>query len=299
MSRRVWYHRALLFAAVVCLAAVGAIDSASAEDAADVDLGEDRPAESAQIGPQIGVSTLNLYLTAMPGETQTGSIQVYNLGREQEAVEILLADWDHDLTGAIRIYDPGVIGRSLSGDISIEPTSMVLNPGEVREVQYVVTVPPDCSGSRWGLIMVRSEAKVIDTADFGEGRTAVFAASKTYGIKVVQTVVSTLEPELIVAGSAVEHVRDCELPTLVIGSLVVNTGQIYVEVTGTVNIVDEFGELVGTVPINRVRVLPGHERLLSATYAGELRPGFYVAVVVVDFGGSYLVGAQVEFEIGQ
>lgn len=292
MSIRELRYRLLASVVVLCLGLMSVSDLVSAADEPDL-------AEMEEIGPQIGVSTLNLNLSAVPGEILTGAIEVHNLGTEPEGVQVLLADWEYDPSGAVSIHEHGTVDRSLAGMLTVAPASMMLSPGETRPIQYRIEVPPDSVGSFWAMIMVRSEPKVISSSDFGEGRTAVFAASKTYGIKLIVTAHSESEKELVIEDSAVEYLEACEGSVLEIRSLVTNTGLAHLELTGTVNLINEHGDSVGAARIGRARVLPGYQRLVRTTLAGQLDPGFYVAVVVLDFGGDYLVGSQVEFEIGE
>jgi hypothetical protein len=78
-----------------------------------------------------------------------------------------------------------------------------------------------------------------------------------------------------------------------------NTGDgVLWQVSGRVEIRDDTGATVRTLEIEEFTVLPGGERELVLEDEGaRLAAGDYIALAIIDFGGDYLVGHQLQFKI--
>jgi hypothetical protein len=66
---------------------------------------------------------------------------------------------------------------------------------------------------------------------------------------------------------------------------------------GRIEIRDNTGATVFSYDIDPFRVLPGDSRQISAMLDANLSSGVYVALGIIDFGGSFLVAGQTPFSI--
>ncbi len=234
------------------------------------------------------VSQLEFDLEVPPGETATYSFVVGNDEDLVDDIRIYLADWDRDLEGNHRFYEPGTLPRSNTGWITVSPTHFTLRPGEQREVRFTITVPPDVEGTYWGMIIVEGRPRPQ------EGEEGMVMAVPRFGIKVYETPPGTARRD-----GRITYMERLGLNPLTILVEFENTGNAHLWVGGQVEIRDARGETIRTLPIGRFPVLPGAKRRVRAVDEGEgpLPPGEYLALAVLDFGGPYLVAGQIHFEV--
>jgi len=83
-----------------------------------------------------------------------------------------------------------------------------------------------------------------------------------------------------------------------VGFVVRNLGEWPLRPRGVVEIRDATGRPVTERPIDAFSVLPDREREISVAVAGtDLPPGRYLAVPILDWGGEYLAGTQIDFRV--
>lgn len=86
-------------------------------------------------GEALEVNLLEVDLQARPGAAFSFSFIVRNELPQPEQIFLYLGDWDRDQFGENRFYEPGTLARSAASWPQVVPTSFVLDPGEVREIQ--------------------------------------------------------------------------------------------------------------------------------------------------------------------
>jgi len=240
----------------------------------------------------ITAGPLTLVLDIPPGGSGTGYFKVANDGTEAEEVTISLADWSLDPNGNIRISDPGTEPRSLADWIEYSPATFKLEPGQVQQVEFTISVPSREGGDHWALFFVEGSKVTPVAKTTGELQTAINVKVR-YGIKVFQH-----DPSATKAG----RITGMELlgtDPLRIKVEFANTGETVLwNVTGRVEIRDVTGATVRTLEIEGFTVLPGGKReLILEDKGGRLAAGDYIALAIIDFGGDYLVGHQLQFRI--
>ncbi len=239
----------------------------------------------------VGVGPLTLIIEAGPGEGGSGYFKVVNDGDAPEEVTVSLADWTLDRDGGIRFLEPGTLERSLAPWIEYSPATFKLEPGAVQRVEFSFTVPAEAKGDHWALFFVEG-SKVTPVAETTGALQTSVGVKVRYGVKVFQH-----DPEAEKQG----RITDMELLSTTPVQLRVvfaNTGEsVLFRVIGRVEIRDATGATVRTLPIEEFTVLPGGERELIVEDQEELSPGDYIALAIIDFGGDYLVGHQLQFRI--
>jgi hypothetical protein len=76
-----------------------------------------------------------------------------------------------------------------------------------------------------------------------------------------------------------------------------NAGNTYMRAEGTLNIVDEEGNLFGKTKFGPLTTLPGDIREAKVNWLGELKEGAYVAVITLDIGTEAPIVEEKKFEI--
>ena len=96
---------------------------------------------SARAQSGISVWPTSVELTVNRGEQAGKTIHVQNQGSEAIAVMTYAMDFSSDKEGAFIFAEPGYGGYSASKWFSMETTDFELAPGEIKEVEVVISVP--------------------------------------------------------------------------------------------------------------------------------------------------------------
>lgn len=240
----------------------------------------------------IGVGLLTIIVDAGPRESGSGYFKVINDGQNPEEVTISLADWSLAPDGGIQFAEPGSLAGSLAPWLSYSPATFQLEPGQLQRVDFAFTVPPGARGDHWALFFVEG-SEVTPVGGTTGALTTTVGVKVRYGIKVFQR-----DPGAKRAG----RITSLELlgtDPLRLKLAFANTGEgVLFRVTGRVEIRDATGATVRTLAIEEFTVLPGGTRELSLEdKGGRLPAGDYIVLAIIDFGGDYLVGHQLQFKI--
>jgi hypothetical protein len=239
---------------------------------------------SAVVGlADLAVGPLSLRLEVSAGESGVGSFRVHNTGSEPIRLLISLWDWWRKPDGEMVVLPPGTLERSLTPWIEfLSPTDFPLEPGAAQEVNFSVTVPEEADGDHWALIVV----------DQVVSKPEGFQVVVGYAIKVLQTDPATEHKEAQITGLEVASLEPLKLVITF-----ANTGNAHLRTEGYLEVRDERGETVRRVEIEEFPTLPGEVRELVVEME-RLPPGGYLALVVLDFGGDYLIARQRPFKVG-
>jgi P pilus assembly chaperone PapD len=240
----------------------------------------------------IGVGPLTLIIEAGPGGSSSGYFKVINDGQNPEDITISLADWSLGLDGGIQFAEPGTVERSLANWISYSPATFRLEPGQIQRVDFTITVPSEKSGDHWTLFFVEG-SEVTPVAQTTGALTTSVGVKVRYGVKLFQR-----DPEATRIGqiTGMELLATDPLKLKVVFAS--NGDGVLWRVTGRVEIRNSTGAAVRTLEIEEFTVLPGGEReLVLEDKGGRLAAGDYIALAIIDFGGDYLVGHQLQFKI--
>jgi len=240
----------------------------------------------------IVVGPLTIVIDAAPGEMGSGYFRVVNDGETPEEVTVSLGDWFLDPQGNTQFAALGSLERSLAEWLELTPVTFQLEPGQVQRVDFTIDVPSGVSGDHWALLFVEGSEVTPIAETTGELQTRI-GAKVRYGVKVFQR-----DPGATKAGRIV-GMELLSTEPLKIRVAFANTGDAVLwNVTGRVEIRDDTGATVRTLEMEEFTVLPGGERELILEDEGErLAAGDYIALVIIDFGGDYLVGHQLQFKI--
>lgn len=238
-------------------------------------------------GAAFEVNLLEVELQARPGATLSFSFIVRNELPQPEQIVLYLGDWDRDQFGENRFYEPGTLARSAASWTKVVPTSFVLDPGEVREIQGTVHVPtPLEPGTYWAIIFVQGEPRLVPY------QGVMVTVTRRIGIKLYVTV----EPAEVRG-----EVRGLEIRgqnPLWAWVKFANTGTKNLrEVRATLRIIDVQGRAVAEGVAAAVPCLPGGERWIRVDTNFRPVPGVYQVLAAVDYGGEASVAMVVRLVI--
>lgn len=180
------------------------------------------------------------------------------------------------------------VNRSCADWISLSSTRLSLVPGESKEVSLRIAAPTGISGMYWGVVFVES----APTAENRAG-TQILSIYRT-AVKVYVTVPGTAELSGLITSV---QVTSTDPLTLSVGFDC--TGNVQLAVSGVVDVIDQTGTTVRSLPIPEFYVLPGaHRDVLVSDFPGlSLTAGVYQAVARLDFGGENPVGGVRGFRV--
>lgn len=229
----------------------------------------------------IGISPSRLELRARPGDTVSTVITVLKTSGSDQQVATEIDDWTLDVAGEIAFREAGSLDHSASPWLTVDVPEFVLAPGSTQqEVRVEVAVPADASlaGTYHSVLFFTVVAAPEDTGPVGVTTTT------RVGLIVYVTIEDTEQVEVELA-----DFYDVDETTLAL--VVANVGNTMVRVGGVVELRNEEGDLVRSLPLPQVPVMRDAEREVRLALPDDLEPGFYVALALVDDGrGDLLVG---------
>jgi hypothetical protein len=248
-------------------------------------------AGAAQPGPATAPTATSPSLTISPGvitvQTQPGQSATYDvtlsnltpteLGFQLEAMDV-------DVRDGKRVFVPaGELPGSIARTAVFSPDSVLVEPGNFATVHVTVTVP-DNPGARAIVAIFRSHTKML--GQNGLMFTASLGTLMTF----------TLSNKLQIETAAMQFDGTSQGDDLTISEWVTNTGTEPVIPSGVVAILNSTGKLVGKVPVEAMRLLPGERLQFKAAYPAALKPGKYRALMTLEHDGTVLTTSS-DFEI--
>jgi len=245
----------------------------------------------------MSVAPLSLQFELLPEETGSGRFIVRNTGDETIDVSVSLHDWWRTDDGSLQILPAGTQTRSCAGWAVYSTSSVRLAAGEQAEVAVQLIVPADVlPGDHWAMLLVEEHPVPGEEAQVQEGLTDTTRVVVAYAAKIlVRGQVDTLSE------AAITGVEIAGTNPLQIAVTYENTGNKHLMTAGLVEIRDVLGETLRAVEIPPFPTLPGEARSLTIEDSSEeaIPDGLYYAVVVLDFGGEYLVQGGTSFEVDE
>jgi hypothetical protein len=229
---------------------------------------------AADAPPSLTISPGVIMVQAQPGQSTTQDVTISNLTPTEftfnlEAMDVAVRDGH-------RVFVPaGETPGSIARTAIFSPASFTVQPGGSATVHVTVTVPENPAG-RAIVAVFRSNTKVQGRDGFA--MTASLGALMTF----------TLSKELQIESSPLHFDGLSEGDDLTISEWVTNTGSEPVVSKGVVAILNSTGKLVGKVPVEALRLLPGERLQFKAGYPSTLKSGKYRALMTLEHDGTVL-----------
>jgi P pilus assembly chaperone PapD len=225
-------------------------------------------------------------------EQRVGLITVTNEGSTSVQASVRIEDWDRAEDGTNRWYPSGTVAGSCGKALQVFPLSVSLQPGASQSLR--VTLDSNAVNGRecWGAAVVET---VQPPSMTGRAITYVVrTAVKVYAEPAGLTLDGAVSDVRIVQPDAARLVsRDSVGPRVQV--VFENTGKKHVVATGSVEFRRPDNSVAAKVALPDMYALPGAKSRVSALMP-KLAPGQYVVLAIVDFGGSEIAAAQIEYE---
>lgn len=196
------------------------------------------------------VGSLKHKKTGSKGELISGQIKIQNSENDPQEVMVYQTDLLYNYLGLTDYNETESHPRSNKNWIKYSPQSLILQPQEVRFIQYEITVPDESSvfGTYWSVIMVQG-VNSKDTTNTGE---LTIKTITRYAIQIVTEIdnpgeglLKFLEPTLLQEGDKLFLAIDIE-----------NTGDHYISPEITMELFDQSGQTVKKITALRKGLYP-------------------------------------------
>ncbi len=242
------------------------------------------------------VNPPRLELAVEPGRAIDGIINVtgdFGQGRAAR-IRVYLSDWNLKPDGDVSYSLPGKLPRSLCRWLSVAPAEFILPRDHSQAVHYRLKPPEDITGSYWGTLMVEY---LPDTTSPQGGNRGV---GVSIGARVAVIIYATAQRGAIRDGRISNVKAEWEESNLAMSATFDNLGNTVVRLKGRFELRDPVNNRVlAKAPFEEIPVLPGGSREIADTWTGALKPGSYLLVALIDYGGKNIVAGQRILKVSQ
>jgi hypothetical protein len=222
-----------------------------------------------------------------PGEKAEGKIILRNTADTSQEVKIYQTDYQYSANGEVAYGEPGSLARSNAGWISLSPIRLTIPPKESVSVYYTIQMPdrPDLKGTYWSMVMVEPYSeRTIETN--GKNQFGIQTIIR-YGIQMVTDIGPVGTRQIRFLDKRLIYEKEKRMLQIDID----NTGERQLYPFMWVELYDEQGGKAGRFEGEKLRIYPGCSIRQRVDLTGVSK-GKYKALVVVDNGDDYVVGAQ-------
>lgn len=241
---------------------------------------------------QLAVDQVELFLEPQAGGRRAASFNVLNESDLVVEAAVYLNDWERDESGEHRFLPSGQLRESCGRYLKVFPLSLRLPPHSSQAVRVTLDGADSLRAACWSILFVES-----GVPQQTPGRQITYITR--LGVKVYAV------PSGLVRDGEIEQVlvrprpRARPLPDSSAQELVVafrNTGGLPLWSRGRVEFRRLDNSVAATLELAEFPVLPGALRRL-AVGVPSLPSGRYVALALLDYGGSDIAGGQVQIEV--
>lgn len=217
----------------------------------------------------ISLSPSVVMLSGQAGQAHRQTLRLTNHTSRELAFRLEAQDVvaDEGRRGFIAAGDrPG----SIAATAVFSPKEIVIAPGAVATADVTLTMPPGSS--------IRGVAAIFrgQTVVGNQGGVAMTAS-------LGSLITFTLSGETRIDASVPEVSEQTETRNLAVTEWVTNVGTEPVVASGAAALLDETGTLIGKIPVEPQRLMPGERLAFKAEYPELLAPGRYRAVLSLEY----------------
>lgn len=214
----------------------------------------------------LNVSPGRIEISVAPAKGYEDVLLVRNTEKNNLEVKLRIEDWFKAPEGAGKEKSSGFDW------LEIKPLEFELKEGEIKQVNFKVTIPKNARGELNGMLFVEGRPK--ETA---EGAIGI---NTSIGIPIYVMIKGTEQFKAEVEGLEVVNRSPLELTVKI-----KNRGNVHIRPTGAIEIKNKNGILI-TIPLNEYNypVLPLSSRTLEIRSDKKLEQGEYVADIKMGYG---------------
>ncbi len=254
---------------------------------------------------QLLVDPLEVTIFAAGTNRVAASFSLANTSDKVVQATITRSDWDRLENGDNRFVTTGSTGTSCGAMLGVSPLSVRVEPHGTRIVRLSLQPGAALTKECWDIFFVEEVPQRASTK--GNSLQYIFRT----GVKVY------VAPPGLSRDGAIENmaVEDVPVPRATSSTTPVktvssvppatkrqisvrfhNTGGMHLLGKGRLEFRRLDNSLAAEVPIPEFPTLPGATRKVMIDVPGNLAPGDYVVLALIDFGGAELVAGQIDYQ---
>lgn len=229
--------------------------------------GQTRDASAPRSG--ISLSPSVVMLTGQPGQAYRQTLRLTNHTSSELVFTLEAQDVVAD-QGRRAFIAAGERPGSVAATAVFSPKRVVVAPGAVATADVTLTMPRG-SSIRGVAAIFRGQTVVGNRG--GVAMTASLGSLITF----------TFSGETRIEAGAPEVTQQTETRNLALTQWVTNVGSEPVVASGAAALLDEAGALIGKIPVEAQRLMPGERLAFEAEYPELLAPGRYRAILSLEY----------------
>jgi hypothetical protein len=229
-----------------------------------------------------------------PGQPFQFDLAVSNGGAAPLVVQTSVTDlWYNEKNE--KVFDPpGTSPHSAANWIEVVPPQITLPGGGTGKVNVVVTPPTQVSGGYYAVIFLESKPELAQAAT--EDRKAVYTNIRL-GSLILLSAANTEDYKIEVADAQLTPADPNH--TLKVDFQLWNKSNTHIFAETKLAIINARRDLVAKAEAETRRFLPQQRDRVSASWAGNLPPGAYTAILTVLYGPDKIYTADLPFTVAE
>jgi P pilus assembly chaperone PapD len=240
---------------------------------------------SPEAGAQLLIDPLELTINTTGPNPVSSGISLANKSDKPVQATITRSDWDRTEDGANRFLPAGSTAKSCGATLSVSPASVRLEPHSSRILRVTVQADTTLSRECWDIVFIQ-EVPQRSANVKGNSLEYIFRT----GVKVY------VAPAGLLGDAAVEGMAVVEAPTRKIAIRFHNTGATHLIARGRLEFRRVDNTVAKEISIADFPTLPGAVRRVLVDVPVDLTPGTYIALVLLDYGGTELLAGQIDYK---
>ncbi|HEX9956365.1 MAG TPA: hypothetical protein VGA96_03895 [Fibrella sp.] len=220
-----------------------------------------------------------------PGARITSEISVFNTGDVPLFINAGLGDYGIDASGQLQFFEPDTQPLSCAKWLQFNPKEFIVQPKQAVRVRYSIATPADMDAEHSTMVILTSRPVPV------KGQPA-FAFPYTYRIASLVRIAPAQKIE-----KSATVTRITATPTGQTTIALNNTSAVHTRIKGTVEALDEQGQVVSTALFKSSLALPRTTRYLQVNWDKPLLIGKYKIRAVLDYGGKQLTGGEAAIDV--
>ena len=217
----------------------------------------------------ISLSPSVVMLTGQPGQAHRQTLRLTNHTSRELAFRLEAQDVVAD-EGRRAFVAAGERPGSIAATAVFSPKEIVIAPGAVGTADVTLTMSP---GSSIRGVAAIFRGQTVIGSQRGVAMTASLGSLITF----------TLSGETRIEAGAAEVSEQTETRNLAVTEWVTNVGTEPVVASGAAALLNDAGALIGKIPVEPQRLMPGERLAFKAEYPELLAPGRYRAIFSLEY----------------
>jgi hypothetical protein len=240
----------------------------------------------------LGLTPAMLDATVKRGESYTNTFTLSNGTDTRLRVRCSVSDYWYDEHNQRITARAGTLPHSASSWVQFTPSEIIIEPHSSGSVNAIVTVPQGATGGYYTVPIFETEPADVSPQSAGTAQATL--KIRLEGLLLLTTEAVT-EYNVEVMGGQISPPTTSS--PLEMSLDLRNRSTAHARVRGVFALLDASGRLAGRGTIEEKRYMPGQRNSSKTSWAGELAPGRYTALITLSYPRAGMEPATLVYEI--